>query len=376
MVYFCPMKESFFDYHIQTIFQNLSESNKPLDLLMSEYFRAHKNLGSTDRRVIGDTVYGMVRWKSLIDHFSPDDRIAFYRSINWGKVTHDDSIPVAARLGLPEYVYSRFCTSFGKEQAHLLGQILNQPAPTTIRVNLLKTSREKLLHLLENRYSISRCNHSLSGIRFSKREPLFTLAEFKEGLFEIQDEGSQLITDLVEAKPGDCVLDFCSGSGGKTLGFAHRMQGKGQIYLHDIRSSALLEARRRLKRAGIQNAQCIPTNHPQLARLIGKCDWVLIDVPCSGTGTLRRNPDQKWKINERQIEQYIGQQRTIARDTFKYLKPGGRLVYATCSLLPEENLDQVHYILKNLPLTLEKTPLSLFPQPGGMDGFFCAVLKK
>lgn len=370
------MKQSFLESHIQNIFQNLSESNKPLDLLMSDYFRSHKNLGSTDRRVIGDTVYGMMRWKSLIDHFSPNDRVAFYRNIDWEKVTQDDSIPLPARLGISEFIYSRFNASFGSAQANLLGQILNQVAPTTIRVNLLKTSRDHLLNLWKDRFLISPCNHSSSGIRFFKREPLFTLPEFKEGLFEIQDEGSQLVTDLVAPKPGDCVLDYCSGSGGKTLGFAHRMQGKGQIYLHDIRTSALFEARRRLKRAGIQNAQCLPSDHPQLTRLVGKCDWVLIDVPCSGTGTLRRNPDQKWKINEAQIQQYIHQQRTIAHDAFKYLKPRGRLVYATCSLLPEENLNQVHYLLKNFPLTLEKDPLSLFPQPGGMDGFFCAVLKK
>lgn len=369
------MEQAFLNRHIQNFFHILETSNQPLDLLLSTYFRAHKNLGSKDRKIIGDLIYGMTRWKTLLDHFAPSDRISFYQNIDWEKILCDASIPKAARLGLPEFLYSRFCAHFGLDQTEILGKILNQTAPTTIRVNLLKTTREKLLDAWKDRFSLSPCLHSPSGIRFSKREPLFTLPEFKEGLFEIQDEGSQLISDLVAAVPGNSVLDYCSGSGGKTLGFAPRMQGKGQIYLHDIRKSALFEARRRLKRAGIQNVQYLQDKE-MLKKIIGKCDWVLIDVPCSGTGTLRRNPDHKWKLNAPMIEQYVQEQRAIAREACQYVKPGGRLVYATCSLLPEENGAQVEYILKNLPLTLEKEPLLLLPQPGGMDGFFSAVFKK
>ena len=366
------MKRTFLDQHIHNFLQILSGSNQPLDLSLSNYFRAHKNLGSTDRRVLGDLIYGMVRWKTLIDHFAPVNRVEFYRQIDWEKILQDTAIPKSARLGLPEFIYARFCKSFGEEQANILGQILNQTAPTTVRVNLLKTTRDHLLDLWKDRFIISPCNHSQEGIRFHKREPLFALPEFKAGLFEIQDEGSQIVSKEVAAKPGDSVLDYCSGSGGKTLAFAPRMQGKGQIYLHDIRESALGEARRRLKRAGIQNAQCLAPNHPQMSRLIGKCDWVLIDVPCSGTGTLRRNPDHKWKIDAVLVEHYIQEQRTIAKEACKYLKPGGKLVYTTCSLLAEENIDQIQHI----PLTLDKEPLFLLPQPGGMDGFFSAVFRK
>ncbi len=369
------MEQPFLDRHIQKFFYILEASHKPLDLALSEYFRAHKNLGSTDRRIIGDLIYGMTRWKTLIDYFAPQDPISFYRNINWEEILQDNSIPKAIRLGLPEFIYTRFCAHFGLDQTEILGQILNQIAPTTIRANLLKTTREHLLHLWKDRFSISPCLHSPSGIRFHKREPLFSLPEFKEGLFEMQDEGSQLISDLVIAAPGQCVLDYCSGSGGKTLGFAHRMQGKGQIYLHDIRERALYEARNRLKRAGIQNVQYL-FDKQKLKKIIGKCDWVLLDVPCSGTGTLRRNPDSKWKLTPSIIEHYVKEQRAIAKEAFQYLKPGGRLVYATCSLLPEENFAQVDYILANLPLSLEKNPLLLLPQPGGMDGFFSAVFKK
>lgn len=366
----------FLQKHAEILLNSFLSSNKPLDLSLSHYFRSNKNLGASDRREIGETLYGILRWKSLIDHFAPLDPIAFYRAIDWDRILKDKAVPPAAKLGLPEFLYTRFKTHFGEEKTEELGRILNEQAPTTLRVNLLKISREELLQKLAQKFSCSPCSLSKAGIQVHKREPLFALPEFKEGLFEIQDEGSQLISQLMEAKPGDCVLDYCSGSGGKTLGFAPSMQGKGQIYLHDIRPSALLEARKRLKRAGVQNAQCLLPDHVQLKKLIGKCDWVLIDVPCSGTGTLRRNPDQKWKIDAPLIEKFILEQREIAKKVIPYLKGSGRLVYATCSLLPEENQSQVDYFLQHLPLRLDKEPLLLPPVSRGMDGFFCAVFKK
>lgn len=368
------MNQSFIDRHILIFLKLFQETNKPLDLSLSQYFRATKSLGANDRRVMGDTIYGMVRWKSLIDHFSPSDRLTFYRNIDWEKTLNDTSIPQAVRLGLPEFIYDQFCTYFGVTQANILGKILNQTAPTTIRVNLLKTTRETLLQMWEEKFSASPCPDSPAGIQFHKREPLFALQEFKDGLFEIQDEGSQLVANQVEASPGQCVLDYCSGSGGKTLAFAHRLQGKGQIHLHDIREGALYEARRRLKRAGIQNAQIVIESRT-LSKLKGKCDWVLLDVPCSGTGTLRRNPDHKWKIDAAMLEDLIQLQRTIIQGAISFVKPGGRLVYATCSLIPQENHHQVEYILKNFPLALEKEPLLLLPKSGGMDGFFSATFK-
>jgi 16S rRNA (cytosine967-C5)-methyltransferase len=369
------MEQSFLDRHIQTFFKIFFEGKKPLDLTLSHYFKDHKNLGSKDRKMIGNTIYGMMRWKTLIDHFSPQNPIEFFRHIHWEKIAKDPSIPQEKKLGLPRFIFERFSAQFGDQLTLLLGEILNQEAPTTVRVNLAKTTREKMLSLWADRFSVSPCVHSLSGIKFHKREPLFSLPEFKEGLFEIQDEGSQLISDLIDIKPGESVLDYCSGSGGKTLGFAHKMNGKGQIYLHDIRVSALNEARIRLRRAGVQNAQFLEPNHPQLKKILKKCDWVLIDVPCSGTGTLRRNPDQKWKIDASMVEKLISEQKAIILEAFKYLKPGGTLVYATCSLLQEENQDAVKYILNSLSLKLKKDPLFLLPQPGGMDGFFCAVFR-
>ena len=364
------------DRHTNLFLQNLAESKKPLDLALSHYFRAHKNLGSTDRRKIGDAIYGQVRWKSLIDVFAPQDRLAFYRDLNWEQVFQDPAIPPFAKVGLSPFLYDRFYASFGPDKTNFLGKLLNEPAPTTVRVNLIKTTRGRLLELWKDKYAVSSTLVSSAGIRFQKREPLFALPEFKDGLFEMQDEGSQLVAAEIKAKPGETVLDYCSGSGGKTLAFAPSMQGKGQIHLHDIRPRALQQAKLRLRKAGIQNAQCLSPDHPQMSRLVGKCDWVLIDVPCTGTGTLRRNPDQKWKIDAEMLEELVREQRAIAESAVKYVKPGGRLVYATCSLLPEENNLQVEFFLKMYPLTLEKEPLFLFPEPQGMDGFFCAVFQK
>lgn len=370
----------FCDKHIEAFFHLYEESKKPLDLSLSNYFKNHKSLGANDRRYIGETVFGMVRWKSLLDVLCSQapitQRLEKFRSIDWESIQHDSSIPPFARLGTSPFLYERFVASFGLERSFELCRILNTPAPTTIRVNTLKISREELVQRWHGKFSVSNSKIAPHGIHFSKREPLFSLPEFKEGLFEIQDEGSQLVSNLIEASPDDLVLDYCSGSGGKTLGFAPAMKNKGQIYLHDIRSSALIEAKRRLKRAGIQNAQCLPPGHSQLNRLKGKCSWVLVDAPCSGTGTLRRNPDQKWKIDQASVKSFTDKQREILKNALTYLKPGGRLVYATCSLLPEENTEQIPFLLANHSIELEKPPLCLFPEPGGMDGFFAAVFRK
>lgn len=376
-----PMKIPFCDTHIQAFFSYYQTCQGPLDLLLGNYFKAHKSLGANDRRTIGDTVYGMVRWQSLLDWACPPPtpflkRLAWFKSPEFDAARKNDAIPESTRSGLPEFLFDKLVADFGLEKARSIGKVLNTSAPTTIRANLLKTTREHLMQLWENDYPLAPCTRAPAGIKFVKRLPLFSFPEFKKGLFEVQDEGSQIVSGLVKASPGDSILDFCSGSGGKTLAFAPAMQGRGQIYLHDIRPSALVEAKRRLKRAGIQNAQFLPPGHSQLTRLKEKCDWVLIDVPCSGTGTLRRNPDQKWRFDQLSLQRLVAEQREIAKAALAYLKPGGRLVYATCSILSEENQGQVDHLLLAHPLALEMPPLTLLPEEGGMDGFFAAVFRK
>lgn len=365
------MRLPFCDYHISAILEKAALSEKPLDLILSSYFKIHKSLGAQDRRVIGETLYQMVRWKSLLEYFCPSkrgiDRLQAFRKISLFECQQNPSIPEPIRLGLSFFLFEKFCTAFGKEKTRELARLLNMSAPTTIRVNTLKISPEKLLEEWSGKFQLKRCQSAKNGIQFQKREALFSLPEFKKGFFEVQDEGSQLIAELVEAAPGDHILDYCSGSGGKALAFAPQMLGKGQIYLYDNRPWILQEARKRMRRAGVQNVQFILPKQ--------KVDWLLTDVPCSGTGTLRRNPDAKWKIDAAMIQRLIQEQREIVQTSLKFLKTGGRLVYATCSLMPEENENQVAYFLKTLPLELEKQ-MTFFPEENGRDGFFAAVFKK
>jgi 16S rRNA (cytosine967-C5)-methyltransferase len=366
------MRLPFCDHHIYAFLQGLEKSCKPLDLALSDYFRSHKSLGAKDRKLIGETVYGMARWQSLIDSLSPTehilDRLRCFKKIMATPNFDELPAPKAAKLGIPQFLYSRFLAIFGEEKTIALCKVLNTQAPVTIRANLIKTTRDELYEKLKSKFALSPCKKAPAGLQLEKREPLFALSEFKEGLFEVQDEASQLIAELVQPKPTDHVLDYCSGSGGKTLAFAHKMKGKGQIYLHDIRPQALQEARKRLRRAGVQNVQF---TLPQR-----KVHWVLADVPCSGSGTLRRNPDAKWKIDQALVDRLVEQQREIVKEALQYLAPEGRFVYATCSILPEENQDQVEYFLKTHSLVLEGDPLVLLPEEDGGDGFFAAVFKR
>lgn len=357
----------------------LNESEGPLDLALSRYFRNHKSLGATDRRMMGEAIYGMTRWKGLLDWLCPSsshaERLFCYRTLDFDKIRTRGDIPIETRLGITPYLYDRFCAQFGEKETEKLCKILNGSAPVTIRVNTLKTTRDALFSKWEKTFSITK-SASLNAITFDKREPLFSLPEFKEGLFEMQDEGSQKVAAMIDARPGDLVLDYCSGSGGKSLAFAPSMEGKGQIYLHDVRPHALAEAKKRLRRAGIQNAQCLETQHNQMSRLIGKCDWVLADVPCSGSGTLRRNPDQKWKIDLPSVQRLVELQKQIVQEASRFVKPGGFLVYATCSLLREENEAQVAFISQLPGFQLEGTPLTVLPEEKGPDGFFAAKFVK
>jgi 16S rRNA C967 or C1407 C5-methylase (RsmB/RsmF family) len=374
------MVKTFRDFHIFAFFKGWSDSKTPLDLALGDYFRAHKSLGSHDRREIGDAVYGLVRWKSLFDVLDPSNsislRLKLYQKNPIEHYLQESSVPPWARLGLSPFLYQKFTEALGPEKTEELGDLFNSSAPIAVRANLLKTSREELLRKWASTYDVRPGTLASTAILFAKREPLFATPEFKEGLFEVQDEGSQVIASLVAAKPGDRVLDYCSGSGGKTLAIAPMMQKKGELYLHDIRAGALREAQKRLRRAGVQNAQILEPEHPTLNKLKNKMDWVLADVPCSGTGTLRRNPDMKWKIDAPMLERLVEEQKAIMQKAVQFLKPDGRIVYSTCSLLPEENEAQVDYFLRHLPLVLEGQPIRTFSSRNECDGFFGALFRK
>jgi 16S rRNA (cytosine967-C5)-methyltransferase len=170
-------------------------------------------------------------------------------------------------------------------------------------------------------------------------------------------------------------LDYCAGSGGKTLAFAPRMENSGQIYLYDVRKGALLQAKKRLKRAGIQNAHMISEEMLE-KKYLSSMDWVLVDAPCSGSGTLRRNPDMKWHYDEGEIQHLVALQKEIFSKALRYVKVGGKIVYSTCSVFPEENEEQMVYFQKKFSIHLVKKSSSFLPQMDGMDGFFGATFEK
>lgn len=374
------IKIPFREHHLFTLLEGYEQQNLPLDLFISHYFRNHSALGSKDRAFIAETIYALVRWQGLLDFLSRSpswhDRYETYKSTNFEEIQNNSTIPPFQRTSFPSHLFNLIESNYGPEKAIELCLASNTPAPTTVRVNALKISRDELLNRWAPYYDVSPTPIAPHGIIFHKKIHFFSLPEFKEGLFEIQDEGSQLLAQLIQAKPGEQVLDYCSGSGGKTLAFAPQMEHKGQIFLHDIRPFALQEAKKRLKRAGIQNSQTLLPDSPHLSNLKKKMNWVLTDVPCTGTGTMRRNPDMKWKFEEATLFRLMGQQRTIFEKALSFLHPEGRIVYGTCSVLKEENQNQLDHFMKTYQLQIEGEIFQSLPTTGGMDGFFGVVLKR
>lgn len=371
----------FRDWHILEILLGYEERGIPLDRFISHYFKAHTSLGPKDRGFIANTIYSMIRWKGLIDHVSEkpitwETRFKTFNSITLSDYQNKEDIPLHIRVSTPKTLFTLISNCYGDKKAAELCRISNREAPTFIRANKMKTTRDALLEKLKEKYFVEACKISENGICFLKKINLFGTDEFKAGLFEVQDEGSQVLASLVDAKPGQQIMDYCAGSGGKTLAFAPSMQNKGQIFLHDIRKRALAEAKIRLRRAGIQNAQVVDSeDEKRLKKLKKKMDIVLVDAPCSGTGTMRRNPDMKWAFDEHTVPRLAGLQRTIFEKALSFMHPKGKIIYATCSILDHENQDQMNHFIKAYGLKLTTEPFQTFPSDGGMDGFFAAIFE-
>lgn len=371
------MNQSFIEAHLIRLLERYETQNLPLDRFVNQYFRSHRALGSKDRRFIGETVYGMIRWQSLLDHIvgtAPlKQRLRVFQAFQPLHFLSDPKIPNHIKISFPENLFNLIQKSYGEKKAMEICQISNFQAPLFLRFNPLKTTKKEFLQKLAHLKLRTAEEYPLAFICDGKTN-LRQLPEFKEGLFEIQDAASQAVAHLIEAKPKDHVLDYCAGSGGKSLAFAHLLGQTGQLYLHDLRPYILVEAKKRLKRAGIQNAQFLHPEHPQLNKILRKMDWTLVDAPCSGTGTLRRNPDQKWKFSLEILNRLCQQQREIFESALRFVKPKGFIVYATCSILAAENEEQTHFFLKKYPLKLIKTFQSL-PTFDGPDGFYAVALQ-
>lgn len=372
------MKTSFRDHHLLNILEEFSKKDIPLDAFLRNYFKNNKAVGSKDRKEICENLYKIIRWRGLIDFFCDtpitwEKRLEKIKNLDIKKCFLDTTIPEHIRVSFPKNYFEKLKEALGEKKVIDFCLTSNETAPTTIRCNLLKTTRDELFEKLKENYDIEKCQKSPSGIVFNKKINFFETLEFKSGLFEIQDEGSQIVANLINPKPKDHVLDYCSGSGGKTLAFAHKLQKTGQIYLHDIRDYILLEAKKRFKRAGIENFQI--KNTLELKKINKKMDWVILDVPCSGSGTLRRNPDMKWKFDLNDLNNLIDIQRKIFDEAIYYLKDDGKIVYITCSIFPDENENQINYFINKYKLKIDDK-FSSFPEKGSHDGFFGCTLSR
>jgi 16S rRNA (cytosine967-C5)-methyltransferase len=299
----------------------------------------------------------------------------------------------AERADLPDWLWERLAGEHGREEALAIAQGLLAPAPLDLRVNLAKLSREEALARLGLEAAPTR--YSPAGIRLAGKPPINRHPMFLAGEIEVQDEGSQLLACLLAPRRGERVADFCAGAGGKTLALAMLMRGAGRIYAMDTSAKRLAELGPRAARAGISNVHPIvlsSENDLRAKRLAGKLDRVLVDAPCSGFGTLRRNPDLKWRHDERAIGELAAKQSRILAAAARLVKPGGRLLYATCSILAEENEEvvlrfsqanpdfealSVGDILKQQKIPLEQGEhLHLWPHVHGTDGFFAAAFRR
>ena len=312
------------------------------------------------------------------------------------KATNLSEGSLAERADLPDWLCERLLGSHDEAGLLQLAQSLNGPAPLDLRVNILKLDRNTVLaRLRDSGLDAALCPWSPHGIRLAGKPALQKHPLFLDGSVEVQDEGSQILGFLMQPRQGEFVVDFCAGAGGKTLQLGAMMRSTGRLYALDVAEKRLMRLRPRVARAGLSNVHPILIAHERdarLKRLAGKADRVLVDAPCSGLGTLRRNPDLKWRQTPAAIDEMVLRQQAILEAAAKLVRPGGRLVYATCSLLGEENDGVVDAFLAAHPGFVSVSAedilarqgiapdtgerLRLSPVTHGTDGFFAAVLMR
>ena len=430
---------------IELLDEIVSHSERPADLVANAYFRARRFIGGGDRRAVSDRVWSILRrygqlawWLERTRHPDRGARAivaadlmlvegldmagleamfdggtyrpsrldeAEYRALRQmeGHSLPHPEQPDWVRLNVQEWVAPHFKEAYGEGWGREIAA-LEMPPPVDLRVNRLKATVEQAREALaRDGIDTEPMRYATDGLRLRRRLSVVKGDAFQNGLVEIQDEGSQLVAALVDAQPGMQIADYCAGAGGKTLAMAARMNNKGRVVAMDVYESRLDRSAQRLRRAGAHNVErrALQTkegsadNRKWLKRQAGAFDRVLVDAPCTGTGTWRRNPDGRWTLQPKDLEELLPKQAMILDAASKLVKPGGGLIYATCSVLPAENEHQIAGFLERHPdfevvpvgalwrdvLESEPPPevengpyLRLSPLKHGTDGFFAAAL--
>jgi 16S rRNA (cytosine967-C5)-methyltransferase len=416
------------EYRLDLVIQALRTALKmehPADAVLRHFFQAER-IGSNERSLVADTLFGVLRHRLFLEHACTLDdkgqatarRMALAYWVKFGgynlrelepllkpkeaewlgkaKSISVGELPLSIQAELPEWIVEKLRTQHSDAEILELGRSMQQPAPLDLRVNTLLAGRNEVLQSLQSEGMDAQATpYSPMGIRLKYKPALNKHALFLTGKFEVQDEGSQLLGLLLAPKRNDMVVDFCAGAGGKTLMLGAMMNSQGRLYAWDVSEKRLTNLKPRLKRSGLSNVQpqlIAHENDSKIKRLAGKIDRVLVDAPCSGMGTLRRNPDLKFRQSVQSVAELNAKQAAILASAARLLKQGGRLVYATCSLLHEENQAIVQAFLDAHPdFTLLPAGevlrqqhielamgdyLQLTPQLHNTDGFFAAVLER
>lgn len=407
--------------HTEEVLREVMRFTGPADAILSRYFREHPKLGSRERNAVAEGVYAVLRNKLVYASFSESGYGPAMRRLSllgladavgidalgglspeeaeWlRRIAQIDrnSLPLALRANLPSWLFDRLVARNGEAATLQLAEALNRPAPLDLRVNVLKAKREEVIaQLAAAPIQCEPTPYAPLGIRVMKKPALQNLPLFKDGVIEVQDEGSQLLAHIVAAKRGEMVMDFCAGAGGKTLALGALMRNTGRLYAFDVSEKRLSKLKPRLARSGLSNVHPVVIAHEndaKVKRLAAKIDRVLVDAPCSGLGTLRRNPDMKWRQTPESLVELNAKQTAILSSAARLVRPGGRLVYATCSLLDEENEAIAEHFLathedfvlvpmkdvlleQKIPLDMQDY-LKLSPQVHQTDGFFAAVFER
>ncbi|WP_312512156.1 RsmB/NOP family class I SAM-dependent RNA methyltransferase [Massilia sp.] len=405
----------------EEVLRDILRFTAPADVTLSRFFKDNPRFGGRERGVIAEAVYSVLRNKSFFTDFASGGNTPSMRRLallglaetagidSIGGLTEDEThfltriqevdrnlLPAPIRANLPQWLLDKLVNQFGEAEALELAAVLNTPAPLDLRVNSIKAERDEVIaKLAEAPIAAEPMAYAPLGLRVFKKPALQNLPLFKEGAIEVQDEGSQVLSQIVGARRGEMVVDFCAGAGGKTLALGASMRNTGRLYAFDVSEKRLTKLKPRMARSGLSNIHPVLIAHERDAkvkRLAGKIDRVLVDAPCSGLGTLRRNPDVKWRQQPGAVAEMQEKQASILDGASRLVKGGGRLVYATCSLLNEENDFIVEQFLESHPdfelvpmnkvLAEQKIPLEmdkylkLLPHKHQTDGFFAAVLER